>query len=56
MPIYEFKCLICNSQYEVMREMGEERQPVCCGISMERVWSAPGIIFKGPGFYKTDNR
>lgn len=56
MPIYEFKCLICNAQYEVIHEAGEERLPVCCGISMERVWTAPAVHFKGSGFYSTDNK
>lgn len=53
MAVYEFKCLMCNVQYEVTREMGDTYAPICCGVSMERVWSTPGIKFNAPGFYST---
>ncbi len=54
MPVYEFKCLICNIQYEEKREMGDTTlAPMCCGMRMERVWSAPAVKFNAPGFYST---
>jgi len=53
MQVNEFKCLICNIQYETKREMGDTLAPVCCGINMERVWSAPAVKFNAPGFYST---
>jgi putative FmdB family regulatory protein len=56
MPIYEYKCEICNTNVETKYHF--EFGPECesCGRNMTRVWHAPGIQFKGSGFYKTDNR
>jgi len=56
MPRYDFKCSICNSQVEFERSIGDEKYPICCNVSMERLWSAPAAIFNGSGFYSTDNR
>lgn len=56
MPLYDYKCEKCFSSIEYQREIGEDREPVCCGQSMQRVWSSPGVIFNGSGFYSTDNR
>jgi len=53
MPNYDYKCLVCNSIQEVQRQLGEDREPSCCGTSMERVWTATPAIFKTGGFYKT---
>jgi putative FmdB family regulatory protein len=56
MPLYDYKCEKCGIVTEYRREFGEDREPICCGISMQRQWSAPSVIFNGPGFYSTDNR
>jgi predicted nucleic acid-binding Zn ribbon protein len=39
---------------EFSRGFGEDREPACCGETMVRQWSSPGIIFNGSGFYSTD--
>lgn len=56
MPLYDYKCEKCGIVTEYRREFGEDREPTCCGTSMQRQWSAPSVIFNGPGFYSTDNR
>ena len=56
MPRYDYKFSICSSQVEFERSIGDEKYPICCGLSMQRVWSAPAAIFNGNGFYSTDNR
>jgi putative FmdB family regulatory protein len=57
MPLYDYRCSKCFSQIEFERGFGEDREPVCCGESMTRVWnSAPSVMFNGSGFYSTDNR
>jgi putative FmdB family regulatory protein len=58
LPIYEYECGQCHHQYE--RKEGfdapvEQACPVCGGLA-RRLLHAPGIVFKGPGFYVTDNR
>jgi putative FmdB family regulatory protein len=57
MPSYEYSCWACGGTREIEASMNEPHiTPVCCDISMARVWSATSAIFKGNGFYKTDNR
>jgi len=59
MPIYEYVCIECDTSTEVTRSFNDqEKIPPCqnCGYSMVRSYNAPGIQFKGSGFYKTDNR
>jgi putative FmdB family regulatory protein len=55
-PKYDYKCSICSSQIEFEKSIEEDRHPVCCNESMQRLWSAPAAIFNGSGFYSTDNR
>lgn len=56
MPVYDYKCNTCGSVIEFQRNIGEDREPSCCQTIMQRLWSAPEIIFNAPGFYKTENR
>jgi len=56
MPRYDYRCSVCSSQIEFEKSIGDEQFPICCNKSMQRVWSSPGIIFNGRGFYSTDNR
>jgi putative FmdB family regulatory protein len=51
MPLFDFKCSYCTEVIEI----NENIPPACgtCGETMQRVWSAPGIKFNGPGFYST---
>ena len=58
MPIYDYSCINCETNKEVSRGFNDpEIIPSCnsCGYAMARVYNAPGIQFKGSGFYKTDN-
>ena len=56
-PKYDFKCPNCSAQIEQTRGIEEDSpNPICgdCCLSMERVWSATPVHFKGSGFYVTD--
>ena len=58
MPIYEYQCGQCEHRYEKKEGFDapvEQACPVCGGVA-RRLLHAPGIVFKGPGFYVTDNR
>jgi putative FmdB family regulatory protein len=53
---YEYKCDKCGNVYTIERSIHEEEvAPICVGCrqSMSRVWSSPGVAFKGSGFYST---
>jgi putative FmdB family regulatory protein len=58
LPTYEYKCGKCQHQYEKREGFDapvEQACPVCGGLA-RRLLHAPGIVFKGSGFYVTDNR
>jgi len=56
MPIYEYKCLSCDSHFEKMRKVSEDALEICekCGGGLEKQWSLSGFQFKGAGWYVTD--
>ena len=56
MPIYEYKCLGCNSHFEKMQKVSDEPLKTCekCGGKLEKQISLSGFQFKGAGWYVTD--
>jgi putative FmdB family regulatory protein len=57
MPIYEYRCPN-GHQYEQWQSFSASTEHTCptCGKPSKRILSVPAVIFKGPGFYSTDNR
>jgi putative FmdB family regulatory protein len=58
MPLYEYHCENCNKNFEVIQKFSDAPIEVCrlCnGGPVEKQMSAPGIHFKGSGWYVTDN-
>ena len=58
MPIYEYECDLCHSHFEKRRRFDAEpvaKCPECKGKARRVIHSTP-VIFKGSGFYITDNR
>lgn len=57
MPIYEYQCNM-GHQYERVEGFDAPAEQACphCGGAARRLLSPPLVIFKGPGFYSTDNR
>jgi putative FmdB family regulatory protein len=58
MPIYEYECEQCGVRFERLQRMSDAALTVCpeCSGHIHRVMQPVGIIFKGSGFYVTDNR
>lgn len=58
MPTYEYACSSCGTQIEVVQSFADEPLSVCevCGGPLRRVFHAVGVLFKGSGFYSTDNK
>ena len=56
MPIYEYQCEQCDHRFEVMQKFSDRPLRKCekCGGSVHKVLSAPGLLFKGSGWYVTD--
>jgi len=57
LPIYEYRCSK-GHQYERAEgfEAPPEQRCPSCGSRARRQISLPAVIFKGSGFYSTDNR
>ena len=57
MPIYEYQCQKCQQILEVQQSFSEQALTICpdCQGKLQKVISAPRVIFKGKGFYKTDH-
>ena len=58
MPIYEYECSNCHFHFERKQGFDEEPVAVCpkCQGKARRVICSIPVIFKGSGFYVTDNR
>lgn len=58
MPVYEYECDNCSLRFEKMQRFSEDPVRSCptCGGAVHRVIQPVGVIFKGSGFYVTDNR
>ena len=63
MPVYVFRCSRCGTVFERDVPMSEQARTYPCingdcggGNLARRVYTAPGVQFKGPGFYSTDSR
>ena len=58
MPLYEYQCRSCGVRFERRQPINDEPVKVCpeCGSDVKRLIHPVGIIFKGKGFYVTDNR
>lgn len=58
MPIYLYQCDSCGVRFERHQRISEDPLVDCpeCDGHVHRVIQPVGIIFKGSGFYVTDNR
>ncbi len=58
MPLYEYQCQACGVRFERRQHVNDEPVKVCpeCGGKVHRLIQPVGVIFKGSGFYVTDNR
>ena len=63
MPIYEYDCSTCGVIFEQRQSFSDPPLAVYAscpnnhrGCNIRRLVSTPAIVFKGSGFYVTDNR
>jgi putative FmdB family regulatory protein len=57
-PTYEYACRECGRHLEVQQSFSDAALTECphCAGPLRKVFAAPGISFKGSGFYKNDSR
>lgn len=59
MPIYTYRCDNCGVQFDRRQSFSDApltRCPECSKKTLRKVYQPVGIVFKGSGFYATDNR
>ena len=59
MPTYTYQCENCGIRFDQYQKFTDEPLVVCpeCGVTaLRKVYQPVGIVFKGKGFYATDNR
>jgi putative FmdB family regulatory protein len=56
LPLYAYRCTECSNRYEKIQSFSSEVDTVCpkCGGKVERPLTAPGLSFKGAGWYVND--
>ena len=59
MPVYSYLCEECGHSFDQFQHFTDDALTVCpvCGkVALRKVYTPVGIVFKGKGFYATDNR
>ena len=59
MPLYMYRCRSCNHEFETRQSFSDVPLvtcPNCDEDQLRRVINKVGIVFKGSGFYVTDNK
>lgn len=56
MPLYEYQCKKCRHKFEKIQKFSDKPVKKCpeCGGPVEQLLHAPGVHFKGSGWYVTD--
>jgi putative FmdB family regulatory protein len=57
-PTYQYACTECGHAFEQFQSFSDDALTVCpeCDGRLRKVFNAVGVVFKGSGFYRTDNR
>ena len=57
-PIYDYRCDECGHRFSAVQSFSDGPLEKCpnCGKRPRRLITAPAIVFKGSGWYKTDSR
>ena len=58
MPTYQYRCAKCGEQFEAWHSIHDPALTTHdgCGGELAKVLGVGGIVLKGSGFYRTDNR
>lgn len=56
MPLYPYRCTQCGHRFEKIQSFKAKPEKKCpeCGGPLQRVLTAPGLNFKGAGWYVND--
>jgi putative FmdB family regulatory protein len=56
LPLYEYRCTQCGHRFDKIQKFKDQPETACpkCGGVLERPLTAPGLHFKGAGWYVND--
>jgi putative FmdB family regulatory protein len=57
-PTYSYACTECDNRFDIVQSFTDDTLTVCseCNGKLRKLFNSVGIVFKGSGFYRTDNR
>ena len=60
MPTYTYRCGNCDLRFDLVQGFNDPDPNTCpnCGVEndLKRIYKPVGVVFKGSGFYATDNK
>ncbi len=58
MPLYTYRCSNCGNEFDLRQSFSDDPIHICpvCDGHVRRVIQQVPVLFKGSGFYITDNR
>ncbi|HEY8473105.1 MAG TPA: FmdB family zinc ribbon protein [Natronosporangium sp.] len=58
MPTYQYACTACDHRLEAVQSFSDDPLTQCpeCNGRLRKLYNSVGVVFKGPGFYRTDSR
>ncbi len=59
MPMYTYRCENCENQFDQHQSFSEEplvQCPECNKLALQKVYKPIRVVFKGSGYYVTDNK
>jgi putative FmdB family regulatory protein len=57
-PTYQYACTACGHELEKVQSFTDDPLTQCpeCDGRLRKLFGSVGVVFKGPGFYRTDSR
>lgn len=58
MPTYSYACTECDNRFDAVQAFTDDALTNCpeCSGRLRKLFNSVGVVFKGSGFYRTDNR
>ncbi|WP_301120803.1 FmdB family zinc ribbon protein [Mycolicibacterium fortuitum] len=58
MPTYSYACTECGNRFDAVQAFSDDALTSCpkCSGKLRKLFGSVGVVFKGSGFYRTDNR
>ncbi len=58
MPTYAYACKDCGHNFDIVQSFTDNSLSICpeCQGALRKKFNSVGVVFKGPGFYRTDSR